>query len=239
MDNLMVIETLNSTYNPNQCVYLAAHQDYSSKYIGERKVDYPLGEKRYGEMVIDMLLKGDRGHYGPLEHPQIVLSCGYIPHSVMQQLRTHRNLSFDVQSFRYTGSHILVTKSDDLEDVIYLRPEGYYSDRSGNKYHYDHSWRNEDLVTAYQAIEKYKSDLLRGKSEEHARGLLPFDYRQHFVMSGNLRSILHLLDLRSKKDAQLEIQWFCDLLMDKVIEWTPEIGNWYKVNRYGKARLSP
>jgi thymidylate synthase (FAD) len=50
---------------------------------------------------------------------------------------------------------------------------------------------------------------------------------------------MHFLDLRAKLDAQLEIQALCELLMVEFQKWTPEIAGWYKVNRWGKARLSP
>jgi thymidylate synthase (FAD) len=76
-------------------------------------------------------------------------------------------------------------------------------------------------------------------SEEHARGKLPFDYRQHFVVSLNLRTLLHFLDLRFKKDAQLEIQKLCELMWPHVELWVPEVAAWYKTTRMGKARLSP
>ena len=65
---------------------------------GTRAANGRLKKKQAGELVIRNLLKGGRGHFGPLEHPQIVLNCGFFPHSTMQQIRTHRvGLSFDVQ----------------------------------------------------------------------------------------------------------------------------------------------
>ena len=91
-------------------------------------------EQRAGEICVKRLLSGERGHYGPMEHAQIVLNVGWFPHSVMQQARTHRvGVSFDVQSMRYTGERICRAADGalDLEDVFYLRPVGEYSDRQG------------------------------------------------------------------------------------------------------------
>jgi len=76
-------------------------------------------------------------------------------------------------------------------------------------------------------------------SEEHARGMLPFDYRQHFVVTFNMRSLMHFLDLRAKKDAQLEIQQLCELMMPHFLEWSPAIARWYQFTRLGKGRLAP
>jgi len=177
-----------------------------------------------------------------LEHPQIVFNCGYFPHSVMQQARTHRvGVSFDVQSFRYTGVQVIdvVTGKKDIEDVFYLRPVGYYSDRQGKKYYYSPEQREADLQWCLEAAKRYQLDIAAGMAEEHARGKLPFDYRQHFVVSFNLRSVLHFCDLRNKKNAQLEIQKLCELMWPHIKEWTPAVAEWYENNRLGKARLAP
>jgi thymidylate synthase (FAD) len=144
-------------------------------------------------------------------------------------------------SYRYTGNQILelAENKKDLEDIFYLRPVGYYSDRQGKKYYYSPQQRQADLDWCLEAAKRYKADLDNGLSEEHARGKIPFDYRQHFVVSFNLRSLLHFLDLRYKKDAQLEIQKLCDLMWPHVQEWTPAIAQWYQKNRLGKSRLAP
>jgi len=235
-DSQFTIKTISFTQNAEEIIWLAMHQDYSSEYVGNSKMPENAGEK-----VVRHLLKGDRGHYGSIEHPQIVLSTGYFPHSLMQQARTHRLLSFDVQSFRYTSNYIIDVANESLsvEKVFYLRPEGNYTNRKGKKYTYTKEMRDNDISYCLLAAKKYKESLEYGVSEEHARGLLPFDYRQHFVMSGNARSMLHFLDLRWKKDAQIEIQWFSEMLFVEIEKWIPNIAQWYLENRAKKARLAP
>lgn len=144
-------------------------------------------------------------------------------------------------SMRYTGQRIVKAAIGEipLEDVFYLRPAGEYSDRFGKKYQYSEDQRQQDLEWCRAAAERYQLNLDQGMSEEHARGILPFDYRQHFVMSLNTRSLMHFLDLRAKKDAQLEIQKLCDLIWPHFQAWAPEIASWYESTRLGKARLSP
>jgi len=144
-------------------------------------------------------------------------------------------------SYRYTGNQIveLVEGKKDLEEIFYLRPVGEYSDRQGKKYYYSPEQRQADLDWCLEAAKRYQADLENGFSEEHARGKIPFDYRQHFVVSFNLRSLLHFLDLRFKKDAQLEIQKLCDLIWPHVEDWTPAIAQWYQKSRLGKSRLAP
>jgi thymidylate synthase (FAD) len=78
-----------------------------------------------------------------------------------------------------------------------------------------------------------------GFAEEHARGLVPFDIRQHFVVSFTLRALMHFMDMRAKLDAQLEIRQLCDLTLPHFKAWAPEIAGWYEEKRLGKARLAP
>jgi thymidylate synthase (FAD) len=177
-----------------------------------------------------------------LEHPQITLNAGWFPHSVMQQARTHRvGVSFDCQSFRYTSERILNVASGkrEIEEVFYLRPEGFYSDRQGKKYEYTKDMRIIDIARAYDAAGHYAHQIRQGMAEEQARGLLPFDTRQHFVVSFSLRALLHFLDLRSKLDAQMEIRHLCDLMWPHLQVWTPDVAEWYKTTRLHKARLAP
>lgn len=91
------VEVIAKTPFPQQVIYAAMHQDYSDQFVVAERESWP-SEEKAGEVIVKRLLAGERGHYGPLEHCQIVLGCGYFPHSVMQQARTHRiGISFDVQ----------------------------------------------------------------------------------------------------------------------------------------------
>ncbi|MBF2036197.1 MAG: FAD-dependent thymidylate synthase [Leptolyngbyaceae cyanobacterium T60_A2020_046] len=239
--NRFTVEVISQTLNPQQVIYAGMHQDYAEEFVAHDRDRWP-NEARCGDIVVTNLLKGGRGHYGPLEHPQIVLNIGWFPHSTMQQIRTHRvGLSFDVQSFRYTGQRILdvVEGKRDVEEVFYLRPLGFYTDRQGKKYEYTEAQRQQDVDWCLEASRRYQERIQQGFSEEHARGLIPFDIRQHWVMSANVRSLMHLLDLRWKADAQLEAQKMCELIWPHFQDWVPAIAAWYEENRMKKARLAP
>ena len=144
-------------------------------------------------------------------------------------------------SFRYTGSRILDVANGkvDVEDVFYLRPVGAYTDRQGKKYDYTEALRKEDLDWCIRGAQRYKARIEQGFSEEHARGLIPFDVRQHWIVSANARSLMHLLDLRWKADAQLEAQKLCEAIWPHFKAWVPAVAEWYETNRLKKARLSP
>jgi thymidylate synthase (FAD) len=144
-------------------------------------------------------------------------------------------------SMRYTGDRIRQAANGELEleEVFYLRPVGDYSDRQGKRYTYSADQRAIDLDLCRAAAERYRDLLNAGYAEEHARGILPFDYRQHFVVSFSLRAFLHFLDLRAKLDAQDEIRALCDLMWPHLQNWAPEIAAWYEKSRLHKARLAP
>jgi thymidylate synthase (FAD) len=245
MDPLFRVETLSCTAYPNQLAYMAMHQDYSEHFVYNEigRLQILLDDERScGDKIVRHLLQGGKGHFGPLEHPSITLACGYFPHSVMQQARTHRvGISYDVQSMRYTGKRIVESdlRDSDMEELFYVRPAGHYHDRSGKSYFFTEEDRKYYKIKLRDSAWVYKTTTLAGHSEEHARGLLGFDFRQHFVVSFNMRSLMHFLDLRAKADAQLEIRQLCELMFQCFHSWSPEVAEWYKETRWSKARLSP
>lgn len=260
-DPYFTVTVRAQTYDPNRTVYDAMHQDYSDEYVGDLNADsefYP-SERLAGEIAVKRLLKGGRGHFGCFEHPQITFAVGYYSHTVMQQARTHRvGVSFDVQSGRYTGfqveSMVKYYLHNDIEifdyptnhkvwekfhKVFYLRPLGDYTDRKGNKYTFTEQMRKTQARSMFEAAMQYARSMRQGYAEEHAREVLPYALRQHFVVSFNMRSLMHFLDLRHKSDAQLEVQDMASRLLPHFVEWSPEIANWYINERLNKARLSP
>lgn len=241
MDPLFAVVPISCTPFPQRSCWAAMHQDYAEHFVSTSAAKWP-NETRAGEICVQQLLEGNKGHYGPLEHAQITLNVGWFPHSVMQQARTHRiGVSFDAQSMRYTGNRICDAAEGavDLEEVFYLRPVGLYTSRDGKTYEYTEDERTFDLEECRVAATQYKIRIESGFAEEHARGLLPFDYRQHFVVSFSLRALMHFLDLRAKLDAQLEIRQLCDMLMPQFRHWAPEIARWYESKRLHKALLAP
>ncbi len=251
LDQHFRVDVISQTPNPQTAIYAGLHQDYCEDYVFESRDKWP-SETRCGEIAVDRLLSGGRGHYGPMEHAMIVFNVGYFPHCVMQQARTHRiSTSFDVQSMRYSGKRLTdfwrlykdqpaPVQLREVEKLIYFRPVGTYRDRNGKNYEYEEKWRQDDKVQAINAIKKYHYKMTAlGYSEEHARSLLPFDFRQHFVVSFNLRSLMHFLSVRSKKDAQLEIRQLCDLMEPHFAGWCPEIYEWWATQWKTKGRLAP
>ena len=234
------VELLTCTGQPQTLIWQAMHQDYCEHPVADESP--PETEQLAGEIAVKLLLSGERGHYGPLEHPAISFNVIGFPHELMQQARTHRvGISFDVQSGRYTGQRVVdaARGHTSLEEVFYFRPVGSYADRFGKHYDYTVEHRTTDLEVAARLSDLFASRINEGFSEEQARGLIPYCLRQHFVVSFNARSLMHFLDLRAKADAQLEIRQLSDMLFSHFQGWMPQIAAYYEDKRLGKARLAP
>ena len=129
---------------------------------------------------------------------------------------------------------------NELKDIFYVRPTGTYTDRQGKKFdisEYHHRLAYSDHIESAYAYEIKVNE--QGWSEEIARHVLNQGIRQGFFMTTNVRGLMHFLDMRSKADAQLEIQWLCELIFEQFKLWVPEVAAWYEKKRLGKNKLAP
>lgn len=222
---------------PQQAAYLALHCDYSENFDFTTTVS----EASSGEIAVNRLLKGNKGHFGSLEHSHLTLAIK-ADHNTMMQLRTHRvGLTFDYQSLRYTGQRIIkcATSVIPVDDVFYIRPAGKYHDRQGDHYAWSEENVDECRAIALSSAHDYARLREMGCSEEHARHYLITTYFQNGVVTGNIRSWMHLLDVRLKGDAQLEIRILMEMIAAQLQRWVPEIFAWWQENRRGKGLLAP
>ena len=158
------------------------------------------------------------------------------------QARTHRvGVSFDVQSQRYTGKRVIKVASGELkpENVFFVRHPGFYTNRYGKKYDWTQEDYQDELNWIVEGCKRYATKYEKGMCEEHIRDYLAQAIRQNFVVSFNLRSVLHIMDLRAKMDAQLEIQALCEQFVPHLQNWAPNIWKYYEEKRLHRARLSP
>jgi thymidylate synthase (FAD) len=239
LDKRLEVVRLQCYPIPEQVIWQAGKGDYSEVPI--HTVPVP-SNNECGEWIVNNLLANERGHWGPVEHAQITFSCAGFVHNVIVQARTHRiGTSWDVQSQRYTGKRVCKVAQGELnvEDVFYVRPSGFYTNRQGKNYEWSESERLEEIANILESCKRYALKYEQGKCEEHLRDYLPQAIRQNFVVSFNLRSVLHFLDLRSKLDAQLEIQALCCALAPELKNWAPNVWNYYETKRLHRARLSP
>ena len=239
IDKRLKVVVLQCYNLPEQVIYQAGKGDYSEVPIHEVQIP---NSQECGEWIVEHLLSNERGHWGPLEHPGITFSVSGFVHNVIVQARTHRiGTSWDVQSQRYTGKRVVkvAKKQLDIEEVFYVRPVGFYTNRKGKRYEWSEDNRQHTLMGILRGCEEYAEYYEQGMCEEHIRDYLPQAIRQNFVVSFNLRSVLHFMDLRSKLDAQLEIQALCDAIAPELKKWSPNVWKYYEEKRLRKAKLSP
>jgi len=268
MDPFLGVHVLDSTQVPQTCGWYGLRQCYAPfpvKYIDDPNFPKsPPDEEECGSKAIDKLLSGGKGHFSPLEHSCIVLNIYGFPHNAVQQLRTHRTgVGFSVQSGRYCGDQFkdaalsvstlsrlfgVDSSNDDtsrpykkaVEEQFFIPPCGIYRSRGGEKYEFTEERRLRLIDECYESAKKYKNEIDDGAPEERARSYLKWDIvRQHLVFSCNARSLMHILDMRGKDDAQVEIRALALLLFRVFQWWMPEIANYYYKKRWKKAKLSP
>lgn len=225
-DDLIRVDALSSTPLPQTTVWLAMHQCYSD---APTVAPAAFTEENAGLGVVKHLLAGNRGHFSPLEHVQMALRLSYVPHDALMQLTRHRHLQWSVQSFRYTSGGFLAYAARGAFDEPSLRRLVYFHP----------STSKGDKALAHGCVLNYAARVNSGCLPEQARGLLPFNLRQHAVMSGNLRALWHTLDLRLKADTQPECRQVAEAVVNQLRLWVPQLQEWYDTNRASKARLSP
>lgn len=192
-----------------------------------------------GEAIIKHQLNVE--HFSVLNFAFIKFDVAGFPHNTVMQLVRHQDSKFLVQSNRYTGERFIKVAKNEIpvESVFYVRPEneqfltrnGAYS-RSNVLNDTRYNWYKE-------ACQYYALEIESGVDYEDARDLIPTGFRQNFTISCTVEAFFHLLDQRSKKDSQLEIQTLAVMLMEKFMLWSPVLGRWYLDRRWGKARLAP
>ena len=222
----MRVELLRGTESPERLSCRCARGDYSDQWVGSDRSFADIMEPVEGETIddkIETLLSHcySRGHHGVFEHSTATFAVERISRSCMAQLTRHRHGSYDVQSLRYTEL------DDDPEDLM-LSPPSFNEDqvvsREGGvtEFGVDGNARRKMANEAYEkAIEAYGDLIDAGVPKEDARMVLPLGTTVNLTFTMNARSLMHLLDMRLKADAQWEIRDLCNLLLDECREWMP------------------
>jgi flavin-dependent thymidylate synthase len=150
------------------------------------------------------------------------------------QLRTHRGLSMQVQSMRYTSERICNKKLTN-EQIFYTRSVGSHA-RDGSSEIIPLDVQNEYFTNSREMYRKLVKEIK--VPPEVARDILPSCYTQNFVLSCNLREMFHVFGMRTPKDAQLEIRELMDSIRVALLEVIPDPIAWYTLHYWAKFRGS-
>jgi len=217
----MQIDLLEATPNPAITVCKAARNDYLDGWIGEMSyvevMDDVDGEEMADkeENLLRKLIK--QQHYGPFEHVHASFQIKGISRVVMAQATRHRHLSWDIQSQRYVdfSDPDYTTPPAFTEEEHVTRDDGVVKDKR--------DWLNDFKNTVEDASEMYGFMVDDGVPKEDARYVLPTAMNINAVMSGNLRALMHVINMRTKANVQPETREFANKASDEIAEWSPTI----------------
>jgi len=190
------------------------------------------------------------GHYGPAEHSQITFTVEGVSRALMAQITRHRFITLDVQSQRYadfSDKNVIVpptflSDSERHERYPHVYDEnGDHFSRESGKFEMDEEtreyWRNAYLYEQREQFGFYEDLVEAGFPKEDARFVLPIGTPVNMTFSANARTLLHLVNIRKKANAQWEIHELSAQLLEELSNWAPLTFNWYQEN--GPIRLSP
>jgi thymidylate synthase (FAD) len=228
----MKTQLISANIQPCKTMAVTARCCYSeSNPLNDRLFNLGYNEGQYWEWLVNACLS--KAHYSPLEYCQLTFLCTHIPMPTVVQLRTHRGLSMQVQSMRYTSKRIC-NLAISTDSIFYTRQQTS-PDRQGLDEIIPKQLQNDIFNSARYA---YKGLIEKGVPPEIARDILPSCYTQNFVLSCNLRELFHIFSMRTPKNAQLEIRQLMYLLSEESLKAVPEAIAWYKAKYWGKAHLS-
>jgi len=250
----MEVKLLASTPHAEELICLGARNDYMANWVGDAEFEEAMKGVK-GESITEKkktlmthLMK--HGHWGPFEHPSFTFAVSGISRSCMAQITRHRLASFDVQSMRYVKFDM--EDGQEPDDLCISIPEMTDSGICGRSAKFTDYWAKadkEDILNKRQELywesieSSYKTynELLKlGVAPENARMVLPIGTKINLVVSLNLRSLLHIVDMRGEADAQWEIREMTNEMIDLAQQECPITFDIFMDKMKGrKNRLAP
>ena len=151
----------------------------------------PFKDHEFDERLVKSCL--DNGHHSVLEHSSITIKF-VCDRGVSHELVRHRLASFSQESTRYCN----YSKSKFGHEITVVRP--IYIQEDTDEYEI---WLNQ----CRSAEDSYFELLKKGIKPEVARSVLPTCLKTEIVVTANVREWLHILELRTARDAHPDIRF--------------------------------
>lgn len=262
----MEVEVLRSTPEPEKLVCQTARNDYMQSWIGETsfrdamsginpdKIDRELAHEivgssnlpEYEEDILPRMARLIRklmetpGHFGPFEHPYITFTVKGVSRITMAQLTRHRHITFDVQSMRYVNfsESGFINIPETGNDQLHGRRAEIADDIDQSKIADSRTSAYDEALESSSTYYDHLIDL--GVAPENARAVLPLATKVNMTFTMNLRSLLHVADMRAAGDAQWEIRELTEALLDEAEKLAPITLKTYKRDlKNRKNRIAP
>lgn len=174
------------------------------------------------------------GHFGPYEHSQITFAAEGVSIVVERQVTRHRHVTWDVQSLRYVdGRDMDVHTPESMNDVegMFANPHTNMDERQTADKRYL-QWTNRCFDFYQQMVEA-------GVPKEDARYVLPMGVEINMTFSMNLRTLMHLVDMRDAANVQSETIQFAKKVLDAAEDVAPNTVEMYREYGKGKSKDAP
>lgn len=197
---------MNDSLTSAKLVTITPNAEETMAYIA--RVSSPANQKNKSiDKLLSYCLK--HKHYSVFEHAMMTVEVNTTVAIAIQILR-HRSFCFQQFSQRYSDASQLIEKIPMFE----LRAQDTKNRQNST------DTLSPEIISKYQAriekhfddaIELYKDMLLDGVAKESARFVLPMAMPTRMYITGNCRSWIHYLDVRSNRNghegAQKEHVW--------------------------------
>lgn len=160
------------------------------------RVSNPNNQSSENTKLLDYCIKQQHWSIFEMAHMTVEIETS---RGIAAQILRHKSFSFQEYSQRYA-------EAADFEVYPARRQDNKNRQNSiDDMTPEDQQWfQDAQLSTNSKAMELYKEGLGRGIAKEQMRFLLPLSTKTKLYMSGNVRSWMHYLDLRSDVATQLE-----------------------------------
>lgn len=207
----------------NYCKMIGHYGD-DSTITAAARMSFNTG-KTYPKEEDEKLIKTmiEKGHTSPFEQVNFTFQLR-MPIFIARQWMRHRTARLNEQSGRYTmlknefffPNEWRTSKGGELDEETVLELTG-------------------DLEEFYNsAYLLYSSFISYGLSKELARTVLPLGTYTEFIWQMDLHNLMHFLELRLAKGAQLEIREYAEEVLRQVEEVCPITIKYFKENKERK-----
>lgn len=146
----------------------------------------------------------EEGHWAPFEHA--ILKFGLdVPMFVRDQIVRHKSLSFSIYSLRYSEAQPKFWVPAGGRPLVQVGKAMDYRRERGTDFQHQQTCEHIMQGARYD-WNSYLALLEYGIAPEVARTVLPTSLYTRMVVTGNLRSWMHFLNLRMDKHAQMEVR---------------------------------
>ena len=140
----------------------------------------------------------DHQHWSVFEHSHMTVEIE-TSRAISAQILRHRSFTFSEFSQRYAEATNYVTYEARRQDKKNRQNSIPDMNSDDEKWF----WEAQQMVQA-NCDRLYRQALKRGIAKECSRTLLPLSTQTKIYMTGNIRSWIHYIQLRTNKDTQLE-----------------------------------